>query len=296
MIAVLRFRRKIPKAEITQVHRMDNAFALRWILRSPQAYFIHTQENGLTGKTSDSIWRFLGSAHRTFERYVVRRAKSVVVFNETYSEVIRTWNPDAVFSPTWFDPELVSVMNEIRDAFKVVWIGRLETPKDPALAVDAFAALVAIDGQGPWSLEILGSGTMLDSLREKVSTLGPEVSDRISVLGRVSPKEVATRMAKAGIFLMTSHPGYEGYPRVLVESLASGLPAVVTEGSDTGGLVIEGVNGFVRTRSADDLAKSLMSARTLDRDEVRRAVSSHDAPTLVARIFRMGNNLEKVTS
>ena len=57
------------------------------------------------------------------------------------------------------------------------------------------------------------------------------------------------------MFLMTSHAGYEGFPRVLVEAMAAGLPAVVTEGSDTGGLIQQGVSGFVCGRDPEELAE-----------------------------------------
>jgi glycosyltransferase involved in cell wall biosynthesis len=275
---------------------MDTAFALRLIFRIPQAYFIHTQENGLTGKTSDSIWRFLGSIHQKLERAVVRNAKSVVVFNESYTTVVKKWNSRAEFSPTWFDPELVQSPQTHHDPFKVIWVGRLETPKDPALAIEAFAELAARDLEKPWSLDMLGSGTLINEMREKVAGLPLGIRDRVNILGRVSPEDVGIHMAQAGVFLMTSHPGYEGYPRVLVESMASGLPAVVTIGSDTGGLVVEAINGFVRDRSVEQLAESISTASTLDRNAVRSAVTSHDAPTLVARILRTNTNLEKVVS
>ena len=32
----------------------------------------------------------------------------MVVFNEDYADLVQQWNPRAVFSPTWFDPALVT--------------------------------------------------------------------------------------------------------------------------------------------------------------------------------------------
>ena len=81
-------------------------------------------------------------------------------------------------------------------------------------------------------------------------------------------------MAGAGMFLMTSHPGYEGYARVLVESMASGLPAVVTRGSDTGGLVVDGRTGFICGREpAEPRRTPPIRALDLHRTDVRSTLS-----------------------
>ena len=282
--AVARFRHRLPRPEIVQVHRMDTAVALRRLLRIPQDYFIHTQENGLTGTTSDSFWRFAGATHRQLERSVIRRARRVVVFNESYSEIVRQWNDRTVFSPTWFDPDLIAA-DRPRNPHRIVWVGRLEVPKDPALAVDTLVELIRIDPDRPWELEVLGSGTLLPELKARVAQLPTAVAQRIRLRGRVEPEDVAIAMAGAGTFLMTSHPGYEGYARVLVESMASGLPAVVTQGSDTGGLVVDGRTGYTCGRHPNDLALALVRALDLDRTTVRDAVAGLNAPSLIGRIL-----------
>ena len=199
---------------------------------------------------------------------------------------MRSWNPRARFSPTWFDPALITDLPDAeRDPHSVIWVGRLEVPKDPALAVEAFAALVDADPEEPWRLELLGQGTLLEQVRAQVDALHPSIAGRISVPGRVAPPEVARRMGTAGVFLMTSHPGYEGYPRVLVEAMASGLPSVVTEGSDTGGLVVDGRTGWVCGRDPQELAGRVREAAQLDRASVRAAVADLSAPVLIDRIY-----------
>jgi glycosyltransferase involved in cell wall biosynthesis len=288
MAGLLRHLRRLPSADLIQVHRMDSAVALRVILRrKPQVYFIHTQENGLTGDTSDSFWRWAAAAHRLLEQWVVTRAKAVVVFNEAYSHRVKQWNSRAVFSPTWFDPALIKAESATRDPHKILWVGRFEVPKDPQLAVDAVAHLISHDPSSPWSLDMVGSGTQFENVRKRVAGLPQVVADRIRLLGRVTPEGVASRMAASGLFLMTSHGGYEGYPRVLVESMASGLPAVVTLGSDTGGLVVDGETGFACGREPQDLAARLKNALPIDRNKVRSAVAALDAPSLVERIFAL---------
>jgi glycosyltransferase involved in cell wall biosynthesis len=280
---------------IVQAHRMDSALALRILIGRPLAYFIHTQEDGLTGRTSDSIWRFAAKAHRWLELFVVQRAKTVVVFNESYCNVLRKLNPNTFFFPTWFDPSLIKETSASREKFKILWVGRFEVPKDPLLAVETFGRLVQMDPRSPWSLEMVGSGTLLDHVRTKVGSLPRHTAERIRLMGRVAPEDVAVAMAQSGLFLMTSHPGYEGFPRVLVESMASGLPSVVTAGSDTGGLVDEGITGFVCGRQPDELAEKLRMAVSLDRDLVRQSVRRLDAPTLVKRILAL-DHAERTTA
>jgi glycosyltransferase involved in cell wall biosynthesis len=85
---------------------------------------------------------------------------------------------------------------------------------------------------------------------------------------------------------MTSRPGYEGHPRVLIEALASGLPSVVTQGSDTGSLVVDGTNGFVCSRDPGELADAVRRARTLSREAARASVDELSAPTVVGRILQ----------
>jgi glycosyltransferase involved in cell wall biosynthesis len=247
-------------------------------------YCIHTQERGLLGPTSDSFWRFLGHLHERLDRAVARRAERVIVFNPAYAEKVRRWNPRTVSAPTWFDPEITLAAPDPAPP-AVVWVGRLEVPKDPELAVRAFAALAADEPDVPWTLEVVGSGTLRPALEELIAGLPPDVAGRITLRGRLSAAEVAQARSRAGVFLMTSHAGYEGFPRVLVEAMAAGLPAVVTDGSDTGGLVQQGVSGFVCGRDPAELAAAVRSARTLDRAKVTDAVAALSAPRVVREVF-----------
>lgn len=282
---VLRHRRLLPDSAVLQAHRADTAFALRGALRRPLAYFIHTQEAGLTGATSDSMWRRAGSVHAAVERRLVRSADSVVVFNPDYAETVREHNARTLSSPTWFDPGLIRYRAQALDPHRIVWVGRLEEPKDPALAVATLEHLVDTTGDEPWTLDVVGSGTLLAEMERLVATKAPRVRARVRLLGRLRPEEVADAMSRSAVFLMTSHPGYEGFPRVLVEALASGLPAVVTDGSDTGSVVAAGRNGFVCGREPHDLAQAVRSAVRLDRGEVRSSADVFGAPQLVARII-----------
>lgn len=283
-LGAMRHRKAFPKAKIVQTHRMDIGSFARFVLKGQQAYFIHTQDHGLTGKTSDSMWRRFAGLHRKLEKATVKSAKQVVVFNPDYADVVKKWNGEAVFSPTWYDPALIE-KSETRNPYQISWVGRLETPKDPILALSAFEELVKLSPELPWSIHFLGSGTLERELRLAVSGLEERISTRVHVHGRVSPAKVASTMAQSGLFLMTSHPGYEGYPRVLVEAMVSGLPGVVTAGSDTGGLVVNAKTGYVTSRSAREIAKRVVEALHVDRAGVVASVSQLSAPTVVGRIY-----------
>jgi glycosyltransferase involved in cell wall biosynthesis len=282
---LVRYRARIPRARSVQAHRVDVGVFTRLLFRGPLVYCIHTQRGGLLGPTSDSFWRFTGSLHERLDRTIARRAERVIVFNPSYAEVVRRWNPRTVSAPTWFDPAITVGPAPDADPYAVIWVGRLEEPKDPMLAVRAFATLVRNEPDEPWTLELVGSGTLRPALESLVATLPPDVARRIALRGRLAAPDVAQARSRSGVFLMTSHAGYEGFPRVLVEAMAAGLPAVVTDGADTGGLVTSGVSGFVCGRDPAELADALRAARTLDRAKVVDAVSALSAPQVVRDVF-----------
>src|SRR5690606_1668913 len=101
----------------------------------PLTYFVHTQAGGLSTGVTDSFWGRAPWLHLRLERDAVRRAEHVVVFNPDYARELRRLNPRTEFSPSWFEPDLVPFTAEPTHPNRVVWVGRLEGPKDPALAL-----------------------------------------------------------------------------------------------------------------------------------------------------------------
>lgn len=106
-----------------------------------------------------------------------------------------------------------------RRAPVILCAGRLCSQKDFSTALKSFAEISPILGA---RLLILGEGPLRDSLRDEASRLG--IATRVDMPGHVAG--IGPYLAKADIFLMTSR--YEGYPAVLIEAIAAGLPIVTT--------------------------------------------------------------------
>ncbi|HLY87436.1 MAG TPA: glycosyltransferase, partial [Acetobacteraceae bacterium] len=102
----------------------------------------------------------------------------------------------------------------------IVCAGRLERQKNFSLALETFAALPpSLDAR----LAILGEGSQRRLLERQARRLG--IADRVHMPGHVP--DVATWLRRATAFLSTSH--YEGYPAVLVEAIAAGIPVITTD-------------------------------------------------------------------
>ncbi|MCX2965389.1 WecB/TagA/CpsF family glycosyltransferase [Gordonia sp. SW 21] len=214
------------------------------------------------------------------------------MFNPDYQRTVEKWNPSTTGSPTWFDPQVFYSNDSTKErkgaSIKVVWVGRLERPKDPALAVESFKHVASnLKGTGRTiELRIIGDGTQRKRLEDRVNELPADIQSRIHLTGRLDPLEVASHLRDATVFLMTSHPGYEGYPRVLVEAMACGTPAVVTTGSDTGSLVEQGVSGYeVTERDAAGIGRAIISAANLDRSAVKERVSHLSAESVIGKFI-----------
>jgi glycosyltransferase involved in cell wall biosynthesis len=106
-----------------------------------------------------------------------------------------------------------------REAPLILCAGRLCSQKDFSTALKAFAEISPLSRA---RLLILGEGPLRNNLRDEATRLG--IASRVDMPGHVT--DIGNYLAKADIFLMTSQ--FEGYPAVLIEAMAAGLPIVTT--------------------------------------------------------------------
>ena len=101
---------------------------------------------------------------------------------------------------------------------RLLSIGRLDEGKQFGVLIKAFA-LIAKSHLG-WTLRIVGEGPLQTALQQQIIDLG--LIGRVELVGR-SPA-IIEELANAHAFALTSK--YEGFPNVLLEAMAVGLPCV----------------------------------------------------------------------
>lgn len=121
----------------------------------------------------------------------------------------------------------------------LVSCGRLNLVKGWDLVFDAY---LQVRNEMPSArLVFVGDGEDRGKLQARIDAA--RVADCVVVTGFREPREVARLLNSADLFLLGSHR--EGWPTALVEAMACGLPAVVTDVSGASTLVEEGRNGYI---------------------------------------------------
>jgi glycosyltransferase involved in cell wall biosynthesis len=105
----------------------------------------------------------------------------------------------------------------------VLSVGRLEEEKNPLLLADILAGLRA--GDPRWRMVVCGEGPLAEPLAERLAALG--LSSAVDMRGHVPLHGGLLDLYRsAHVFLHVSWT--EGFPQVLVEAFASGVPVVAT--------------------------------------------------------------------
>jgi glycosyltransferase involved in cell wall biosynthesis len=106
---------------------------------------------------------------------------------------------------------------------RVLSVGRLDEEKNPLLLAEVLALL---HRQSPhWRLLVCGEGTLAGALSARLAELG--LADRAELLGYVAMGDELLRLYRSCHALL--HVSWtEGFPQVLIEAFATGLPVVAT--------------------------------------------------------------------
>lgn len=145
------------------------------------------------------------------------------------------------------------------DGFKLVTVGRLAPAKNyPALLRSVAAALPHVPDLRLW---IVGDGQEAASLKSLVAELG--IDQSVHFFGE--QPAVGDWLSRADLFVLSS--ASEGLPISILEAMAAGLPAIVT---DVGGmpevLSLSGAGKVVPSGKVDSLAQAITEFASRRRD------------------------------
>lgn len=149
---------------------------------------------------------------------------------------------------------------------RIIAVGRLDYQKGFDRLVEAWALVQQTSRFSDWQLDIFGQGEWLGMLQRMIEERKLAETAHIN---RPTP-QIGEEYARSSLLVMSSH--YEGFPMVLVEAMACGLPVVSFDYKcGPKDIIQDGVNGLlVKDGDIEGLANAMM--RLMDDEDERRAM------------------------
>lgn len=252
-LSILLLRRKLPHGGDLHIHRFEYGL-VSWALRpNSTTVYLHGDLSKGVGRHSDSIWRALPPLALGLEKRIVKRADHTVVFSEDAFDRLASCSRAIQLMSAWYDSNVFFPKATTNSRLRsVLWVGRLEIPKDPLLALEVVSALRT---RIPWPIRftMIGQGALELEVSDRIDKL--QLSANTTWIKTATPVEVAEAMRSHDVLLMTSR--FEGAPRVLTEALACGTPVVATHESDSMALLYGTVGLRVQSRDPGALADAI---------------------------------------
>ncbi len=127
--------------------------------------------------------------------------------------------------------------------------------------------------------KLAGDGPLKETIIQKVNEYG--LNNEVTMLGSIPQDQIKSLLKETDIFLLTSKE--EAFPTVLLEALASGVPAVATRTGGVEEIVQNGVNGF--TAELNDVEHLVSSVIKLLDDENLRLQFGKNGRKIVEEKF-----------
>ncbi len=118
--------------------------------------------------------------------------------------------------PNWVDTDLFCPQETVQKAGRILFVGRLNAQKNLEKLIGAVAGT-------PYTLDIIGTGELRDSLEK----LAAENGASVNFLGTVPNDKLPGYYNAYPVYILPSH--YEGNPKTLLEAMACGSAILGTD-------------------------------------------------------------------
>lgn len=200
---------------------------------------------------------------RPLRRLVLSRSIAVVANSPGLAKMSQAADPVPVVSiPNGVDLDVFRAASAPpSEPFNFLFVGRFNEQKNVRSLLDAAARLR--DEGSAFSLSIVGDGPLRDELLARANTL--QLGDRVRWRQWLAREEMPALYRSAHCLVNPSH--YEGMPNVVLEAMACGIPAVVTDVAGNRDVVSHERSGLVvppnDPRALARAMARLMADRTL---------------------------------
>lgn len=215
---------------------------------------------------------------RTIGRLLMSAAHRVIVLSPTYQqEMGRAWKrDDLVWAPNMADVALFRNMSTDTPApwlapgeRAVLFVGRLSAPKGIFDLFDAIPRVIERHSEANFVLVgVAESDAMEPVIRAEAERRG--IAPRITFLGSLAGRNKAAAFVTSQMIVVPSWT--EGFPLVIPEAMAAGLPVIATAVGAIPDFVKDGEDGFL-VAAKDPRVLADCICRLLDDEGLRRRIS-----------------------
>ena len=203
--------------------------------------------------------------YRTWlDEHIVRQFDKFVVLTE---EDLGYWgalpNIEVIPNAALFIAPRLSNQTEKR----VIAVGRLDYQKGFDRLIEAWALVQKHPALHDWRLDIFGQGEWQEMLESMIRERNLTSSARINA----PSKQIGEEYASSSLLVMSSH--YEGFPMVMIEAMACGLPVVAFDFKcGPKDIILEHTNGLI-VPEGDITALAEAMTQIMANDEKRKAMA-----------------------
>jgi glycosyltransferase involved in cell wall biosynthesis len=219
--------------------------------------------------------------YSTIERLVARHCDRMLFVNSEERDLVvsRGWLPAAncltIYNGADLDavnPRHVAQHRHVQrarwqvsdDEFVILFLGRLEYPKQPLLLAEIADRLERLRPHESWHLVVAGTGPDEERLQRAVAAMG--MTHRVKLVGWQEDPLSVSHAADVAVLVSLA----EGLPRSLIEAQAVGLPIVASAAKGNREVVTKDSGFLCPPKDPDAFAQCL--ARLIDSAELRSSM------------------------